>query len=216
MSGGSLLDKRTYIESFLKEKDPLIQEMEAYAEKHRVPIMDQIGIHTFIGLLQIQRPTTILEIGTAIGYSAIRLAEALPESTIFSIERDEVRYKKAVEYCERSSFSKRIYLYEDDALEFDIDKLPIQQFDAVFIDAAKGQYQRFFEKYAPLVKQGGILYCDNMFMHGHVYLSDDEIPKRNRTMIRNLKKFTTWIMDNKEFDTSILGAGDGLLVAIKK
>ena len=74
--------------------------------------------------------------------------------------------------------------------EFDDESLPALQYDALFIDAAKGQYKRFFEKYSEHVEVGGIIYCDNMFMHGAVMFPDEDVPKRNRTMIRNLKEFT--------------------------
>lgn len=206
----------TYRLNFEKEVQPLVKEMEAYAENQFVPIMDRIGIETFISLLSIQKPTTLLEIGSAIGYSAIRLAQANPQLHIATIERDEERHAKAVHYIERAKLNERISLFKDDALTFDTTTLPFACFDACFIDAAKGQYKRFFEKYEPLVKTGGIIYCDNMFMHGLVFLEDQEVPKRSRTMIRNLKAFTEWIMDNPEYETSLLPVGDGILIARKK
>ncbi|REB09950.1 O-methyltransferase [Sporosarcina sp. BI001-red] len=205
----------TYRLNFEKELDPVVKEMEEDAKVHFVPIMDPIGIETFIGLLTIQKPTTLLEIGSAIGYSAIRLAQANPELRIATIERDEERHAKAVHYIERAKLNERISLFKDDALTFDTTSLPYDYFDACFIDAAKGQYQRFFEKYEPLVKTGGFIYCDNMFMHGMVFLDDQEVPKRSRTMIRNLKAFTEWIMGNPAYETSLLPVGDGILIARK-
>ncbi|WP_153733002.1 O-methyltransferase [Sporosarcina obsidiansis] len=205
-----------YISRFSKEKDVLIQEMEQYAAEHRVPIMDDMGLHTLIGLLQIQQPKRILEIGSAIGYSAIRLAEAFPEVVIDTIERDAERYMKAVEHVQRSGLEDRIHIIHDDALEMDVESLSTQPFDTLFIDAAKGQYQKFFEKYSPLLSTKGVIYCDNMFMHGMVLLEDAEIPKRNRTMIRNLQNFTSWVMENEGYETALLPVGDGILIAIKK
>ncbi|WP_301109611.1 O-methyltransferase [Sporosarcina sp.] len=209
-------DYHAYICRFAGEKEPLIEEMEHYAEEHRVPIMDDAGLNTLIGLLQIQQPTRILEIGSAIGYSAIRLAKAFPDAVIYTVERDEERYLKAVEHIERSGLSDRIDIVQEDALELDTGKLPDAPFDALFIDAAKGQYQKFFEKYSPFVCQNGVIYCDNMFMHGAVLLEDADLPKRNRTMIRNLHKFTQWAMDNEAYNTSLLPVGDGILIAVKK
>ncbi|MBD7906896.1 O-methyltransferase [Sporosarcina gallistercoris] len=205
----------TYRVNFEKEVHPLVKEMEKYAEEQFVPIMDRIGIETFIGLLSIQNPATLLEIGSAIGYSAIRLAQANPELHIATIERDEERHAKAVHYIERAKLNERISLFKDDALTFDTTLLPYDCFDACFIDAAKGQYKRFFDKYEPLVKTGGIIYCDNMFMHGLVFLEDQDIPRRSRTMIRNLKAFTEWIMENPAYETSLLPVGDGILIARK-
>jgi predicted O-methyltransferase YrrM len=205
-----------YLESLIKEIDPIIQEIEAYAVEHQVPIMDRGAINTLIGLLQIQNPARILEIGSAIGYSAIRIMNALPQASIVTIERDAERFAKAVEFIERSNLTDRISIVEADALELELNEVLNNKVDALFIDAAKGQYKRFFEKYSPIVESGGVIYCDNMFMHGMVLLEDDNIPKRNRTMIRNLKEFTKWIMAHPEYDTTLLPVGDGLLIAIKK
>ncbi|MBO0602445.1 O-methyltransferase [Sporosarcina sp. E16_3] len=207
---------KTYVASFVKEKDPLIVEMEQFAVEHHVPIMDNDGIDLFISLLRLQNPERILEIGSAIGYSAIRIAGALPKASIVTIERDTERYLKAVDYIARSGFEQRIAIIEADALLTDSADVLDKTYDALFIDAAKGQYKRFFEKYAPTLNTGGVIYCDNMFMHGIVLLEDKDIPRRNRTMIRNLKEFTEWVMNNQEYETSLLPVGDGLLIAVKK
>ncbi len=207
---------KTYVASFVKEKDPLIVEMEQFAVEHHVPIMDNDGIDLFISLLRLQNPERILEIGSAIGYSAIRIAEALPKASIVTIERDTERYLKAVDYIARSGFEQRIAIIEADALLTDSADVFDKTYDALFIDAAKGQYKRFFEKYASTLNTGGVIYCDNMFMHGIVLLEDKDIPRRNRTMIRNLKEFTEWVMNNPEYETSLLPVGDGLLIAVKK
>jgi predicted O-methyltransferase YrrM len=207
---------KTYLASFAKEKDPLIVEMEQFAQEHHVPIMDSDGIDLFISLLRIQNPERILEIGSAIGYSAIRIAEALPRASIVTIERDTERYLKAVEYLSKSGYAERVSIIEADALLTDSDVIFDKTYDALFIDAAKGQYKRFFEKYASSVTTGGVIYCDNMFMHGIVLHGDKDIPRRNRTMIRNLKEFTEWVMKHPEYETSLLPVGDGLLIAVKK
>jgi len=207
---------KTYLASFVKEKDRLIVEIEQFAKEHHVPIMDNEGIDLFISLLRLQNPAQILEIGSAIGYSAIRIAGALPKASIVTIERDTDRYLKAVDYIARSGFEQRIAIIEADALLTDSTDVFDKTYDALFIDAAKGQYKRFFEKYASTLNAGGVIYCDNMFMHGIVLLEDKEIPRRNRTMIRNLKEFTEWVMNNPEYETSLLPVGDGLLIAVKK
>ncbi|MEK5069551.1 O-methyltransferase [Sporosarcina sp. FSL K6-1508] len=207
---------KTYVASFAKDKDPLIVEMEQFAKEHHVPIMDSDGIDLFISLLRIQNPERILEIGSAIGYSAIRIAGALPKASIVTIEKDTGRYLKAVEFINKGGYTDRLSIVEADALLTDSDKVFSKTYDALFIDAAKGQYKRFFEKYAPIVNTGGVIYCDNMFMHGIVLHGDKDIPRRNRTMIRNLKEFTEWVMTNPGYETSLLPVGDGLLIAVKK
>ncbi|WP_432358474.1 O-methyltransferase [Sporosarcina sp. UB5] len=209
-------DVVAYLSNLREKENPLIREMEDFAAKHHIPIMDRSGMETFIGLLQIQRPKYILEIGSAIGYSAIRMVSALEGTSVVTIERDKERYAYAVDYINRIGFEDRITIIEGDALTLSDESLPSLQYDALFIDAAKGQYKRFFEKYSEHVVQNGIIYCDNMFMHGAVMLPDEEVPKRNRTMIRNLKEFTAWVMKHPNFETSLLPVGDGILVAVKK
>ena len=206
----------SYVASFQKKKDTFISQMEEYAEQNNIPIMDSDAIETFLGLLSIQRPSSILEIGSAIGYSAIRMAGSLPTASITTIERDEQRYKQAVDYIRNSGYGNRIQIIEADALEFDMAILSEEMYDALFIDAAKGQYKRFFEKYSPKVKTGGAIYCDNMFMHGMVLQEDVDLPRRKRTMIRNLREFTGWIMAHPDYNASLLPVGDGILIAIKK
>ncbi|MFS0575300.1 O-methyltransferase [Sporosarcina sp. 179-K 3D1 HS] len=210
-----LEDYLSYIVSLQKDEEELFSRMEQYAEEHRIPIMDRLGIETFLGLLHIQKPQSILEIGSAIGYSALRMATALKNTTIVTIERDRERYLKAVEYIGQSEMKDRILILEADALESEAEEIFGRQYDALFIDAAKGQYKRFFEKYEPTVKPGGVIYCDNMFMHGMVLLDEEEVPRRNRTMIRKLKEFTRWIYNHPDFETSLLPVGDGILIAVK-
>lgn len=204
-----------YIQSFIQPRNDLLVEMEDYAKEHHVPIMQLAAIEALNQILRIQQPSSILEIGTAIGYSAIRMAEALPDCRIVTIERDAERVKLAKDFIASSSIANRITVIEGDALEVDVEQFQ-PTFDAVFIDAAKGQYQRFFEKYAPLVPKGGVLYIDNMYMHGLSDLDLKEVPRRKRTMIRNLKNFTDWIMQHPDYSCAFLPVGDGLLLCLKR
>ena len=152
----SIENYNAYIAELTKTKDPFIIQMEQYAKEHHVPIMDNDAIESFIGLLQIQQPTRILEIGSAIGYSAIRIVTALAGASIVTIERDADRYSKAIEFINRSGLADRIHIIEADALEPDSDEVLNETYDALFIDAAKGQYKRFFEKYSPVVNREGL------------------------------------------------------------
>ncbi|MBD8037257.1 O-methyltransferase [Solibacillus sp. A46] len=204
-----------YIASFISERDELLVEMENFAKQHHVPIMQLAGIESLNQILRIQKPKAILEIGTAIGYSALRMAKALPDCQIVTIERDESRVQYAKEFIARSEAANRIQIIEGDALEVDTEMLPTT-FDAVFIDAAKGQYMKFFEKYAPLVPSGGVLYIDNMYMHGLSNLDIKEVPRRKRTMIRNLKTFSDWIMSHPDYTSAFFPVGDGLLICLKR
>lgn len=204
-----------YIQSFIQPRNDLLIEMENYAKEHHVPIMQLAAIDVLNQLLRIQKPKSILEIGTAIGYSALRMAEALPDCRIVTIERDRERVNLAKAFIARSAYANRISVIEGDALEVDVEAIQ-PTFDAVFIDAAKGQYQKFFEKYAPLVPNGGVLYIDNMYMHGLSDLDIKDVPRRKRTMIRNLKNFTDWIMQHPEYTCAFMPVGDGLLLCLKR
>jgi len=205
-----------YIESFVAPRSPFVMEMEQYAKEHHVPIMQLPGIEGLLQILRVHQPKKILEVGTAIGYSAIRMAEALPETTIITIERDVERAEKARDYIAASGFEERIRLIERDALELNDQQLLVTQFDAIFIDAAKGQYRKFFDLYAPLLSENGAIYCDNMYMHGMAVQDINEIPRKNRTMIRKLKEFTQWIMEHPDYHSALLPVGDGLLICTKK
>lgn len=186
-----------------------------YAEEHHVPIMEDQGISYLLDLLQQQQPKRILEIGSAIGFSAIKMAEALPAALIDTIERDEIRYAKAVEFIRLVDLEERIRIFRADALEMDLSQLH-SSYDAIFIDAAKGQYERFFEKYEVLINSGGIIYCDNMHMHGLADIPLAEVPRRKRTMIRNLKSFRDRMLENPGYQTELLDSGDGIMVCEKK
>lgn len=205
----------TYIATFISARNELLLEMEQFAEQHHVPIMQLAAIDALNQLLRIQNPQKILEIGTAIGYSALRMATALPHVDITSIERDKERVAHARSFIARSEVKERITVIEGDALEVSIDQLA-GPFDALFIDAAKGQYQKFFDKYAPLVRAGGVIYIDNMYMHGLSDLEMADVPRRKRTMIRNLHSFTDWILHHPDYMCAFFPIGDGLLTCLKR
>ncbi|WP_342469163.1 O-methyltransferase [Ureibacillus sp. FSL K6-3587] len=204
-----------FIKSFIHPRNDLLLKMEQYAQTHHVPIMQLPAIEVLTQILRIQRPKTLLEIGTAIGYSAIRIAEALPDCQVVTIERDEERIRLAKEFIKESDAGSRITVIEGDALEVDVTEFP-SAFDAVFIDAAKGQNMRFFEKYSPLVPSGGVIYIDNIFMHGLSDIPIEEVPRGKRSMIRKLKEFTEWIKNHPGYHTTFVPVGDGLLICLKR
>ena len=192
-----------------------LQAIQAYAVAHHVPIMEDQGIRELVDLLKVQQPKRILEIGSAIGFSAIKMAEALPKCALDTVERDDSRYGKAVEFIAQSGFAEQIRIFHADALELALSELE-SQYDAIFIDAAKGQYERFFNKYETLLAKGGIIYCDNMAMHGLSDIPLSEVPRRKRTMIRNLAAFKEHMLNHPAYDTELLSVGDGIMVCRKK
>ncbi|MBU0904938.1 MAG: O-methyltransferase [Planococcaceae bacterium] len=206
----------SYIESHIINRSPQLMEMEEFARINHIPIMELVSIESFLQLLRLQNPDSILEIGSAIGYSAIRMATALPNTKITTIEKDENRAELARTYIEKNELSNRIQLLAGDALEIDLYSLSSTIYQAIFIDAAKGQYQRFFDKFSPLVPSGGVIYCDNMLMRGFTEIELSDVPRRKRTMVRNLQAFTKWLMNHEDYITTFLPIGDGITISIKR
>jgi predicted O-methyltransferase YrrM len=207
---------QSYITSHIKQRPSFLSNMEQFAKEQHIPIMEIVAIESLLQFLRLQQPKSILEIGSAIGYSAIRMALALPEAVMTTIEKDESRFQLASNYVKQAELTERIQLLQGDALEIDTNNFKLDQYDALFIDAAKGQYQRFFDKYSPLVPSGGVIYCDNMLMHGFTEIDIKEVPRRKRTMVRNLQQFTSWLMNHEEYETTFLPIGDGITISIKR
>lgn len=204
-----------YIENLIPERPALFAEMEAFAAANHVPIMELVGIEGFLQLLRIQRPKRILEIGTAIGYSAMRMAEALPEAEIITLERDKERYDQARGYTGRFEGGDRIHILYGDALDIVSEAGAYGPFDAIFIDAAKGQYTKFFEGYSPFLTSSGVVYTDNVLFKGLV--AEEEIEgKRARNLVRKISGYNEWLMSHSGYYTSIIPVGDGLAVSIKR
>lgn len=206
---------QSYIDSLIQPRNGLIAEMEEYAEINGVPIMESAGIETMLQLLRIQQPQAILEVGTAIGYSALRMAQALPQAKIVTLERDENRYELAVSYIEKAGMQERIIQIKGDALELEKEVGGHAPFDAIFIDAAKGQYKRFFEIYSGYLKPGGMIITDNILFKGLVYNQAAE-SRRVRSLVKKIDEFNRWLAANEEYDTVILPIGDGIAVSKKR
>lgn len=205
-----------YIEALIPDREPIVQEMEAYAQEHRVPIMDIIGIEAMLYILQIIQPKNIFEIGTAIGYSAIRMAMKLPDARIVTVERDQERYERALFYIERTKTRDRIDVLFGDALELYSEVEKRAPFDVIFIDAAKGQYQRFFYMYEPLLADGGVVITDNVLFKGFVAADESIENKRIRQLAKKIREYNEWLMNRQDYDTVILPIGDGIAISRKR
>lgn len=205
-----------FLKELIKPRAEIFLEMEKYAKENHVPIMQLAGMESLIHLLSLQNPKTLLELGTAIGYSSMRIATKLTSANIVTIERDVDKANLAKNYIERGKLQNRIEVIIGDALEISNEIFKEQKFDAIFIDAAKGQYKKFFEKYAPLLNDRGVIYCDNLLLNGLSELPMSEVPRRKRTMVRNQHHFTQWLMNHPDYDTAFLPVGDGMLVSIKR
>ncbi|KAB2338647.1 O-methyltransferase [Cytobacillus depressus] len=200
-----------YIEKIIPARCKLFERMEHYAKENGVPIMELAGIEAMLQLLRIQKPMTILEIGTAIGYSALRMADALPSSKIVTIERDAERLELAKSYIQEARKKEQIHIIKGDALEVEAEVKAHAPYDAIFIDAAKGQYQRFFEIYSRYLSDDGMIITDNVLFKGLVCESEIE-NKRIRNLVKKINDFNVWLMNHPDFYTVILPVGDGVAI----
>ena len=192
--------------------DNLIKEMESYAEEKNIPIMQKKGIDFLCKIISKSDVKNILEIGTAIGYSAIKMANVNDDITVTSIERDQDRYIMALNNIKKAKLDKRINVIYKDALDVKIKG----KYDLIFIDAAKGQYIKFFEKFKENLNPGGIIISDNSSFHGLVE-QKERIESRNlRQLVGKIRKYVEFLETNKEFKTKFYKVGDGIAVSLKK
>ena len=206
-----------YLASLLTASSKEMQMIEAYAEEHSVPIMDKISIQFISQLIMINKPNNILEIGTAIGYSAIKMAQAAPQATIVTIDRDEERLALAKENIERFSLQERIHIINGDG-ESPETLAEVKQFapyDLLFIDASKGKYEKFFQQYEPLLSTKGMIISDNVLFKGIVAGEKEAPTRRVKQMIGKLRRYNEERMQDPRFDTMIYPIGDGIMVSYK-
>ena len=208
-------ENKAYLAKLQKRKPQLIEQMESYAASHQIPIIDSESFAVMLMLLKIKNPTKILEIGTAIGYSAIRIAQELPQATVVSIEQSEEMFAKAGEFISEAGLAERIQVVFGDALECSEKVTHYCPFDALFIDAAKGQYKAFFDLYSKMVKPGGVVVSDNVLFRGYV-ASSSVPPKRFRRIVNKLREYNHYLAKHLDFDTTFLSVGDGIAVSLKK
>ena len=204
-----------YIESLIPERNPLFTEMEGYAKEHNIPIMELAGIETMLQLLRIQQSKKILEVGTAIGYSGLRMVNALPNANVVTIERDLERVQVAEEFINRSNKGEQILIIKGDALELEVQVSQHAPFDAIFIDAAKGQYKKFFEIYSKYLNDDGMIITDNVLFKGLVCETEIE-SKRTRNLVKKINEFNQWLMNNPDYFTVILPVGDGVAISKRR
>lgn len=183
-----------------------ILELEQYAKENNIPIMMKDGIEFLCDYIKENNVKNILEIGTAIGYSAIKMALVDKNIKITTIERDIERYNLATQNIKDFGLEKQITVILDDAFNVEIN----EKFDLIFIDAAKSQYIKFFEKFKINLKKSGVFISDNLDFHGLVK-SDEKIESRNvRGIVRKLRNYIEFLENNEEFETKFYSIGDGI------
>lgn len=205
----------TFISSFDTGNTPFLEELEQYAKKTDVPIIRPQVQNLLKLLLAMKEPKTILEVGTAIGFSALLMSEYGPRDChITTIEKYEVRIPIARENFKMAGKEKEITLIEGDATQ--ILKELTGPYDMIFMDAAKGQYIHFLPDILRLLPTGGILISDNVLQDGDVLQSRYAVTRRDRTIHSRMREYLYELKHYEGLQTDILPIGDGVTVSVKK
>lgn len=192
--------------------DYLIRKMEKYADEKGIPIMEKDGINFLSEFVKLNKIKNILEIGSAIGYSAINMALASNDVNITTIERDKDRYIEAVKNIKSANLDHRITLVLADALDFNTD----EKFDLIFIDAAKSQYLKFFNKFSNNLKPKGYVVTDNIKFHGLAFSDKSKLSRNLRQLLTKLENYVNFLNNNKDFKTRFFDIGDGIAISRRR
>ena len=213
-----IVDERivTYMHSLEKPNNNVLEEIEQQAHTDGVPIIRK-EMESFLRvMLTITKPKRILELGTAVGYSAILMSECIEKkSKIVTIENYEKRIPIAKQNIKDAGKEKIIELLEGDAMEI-MPTLQENQFDFVFMDAAKAQYIHFLPEVMRLMKKGAVLITDNVLQEGDLIESKYVVRRRDRTIHKRMREYLEVVKNHEELETSIVPIGDGITISVKK
>jgi len=194
------------------DQEFLIRKIEKYADQKGIPIMEKDGIKFLTEFIKLNKVKNILEIGSAIGYSAINMALAGEDVTVTTIERDKDRYIEAVKNVKKLNLDSRITLILADALTFNTS----EEYDLIFIDAAKSQYIKFFDKFKNNLKPKGFIVTDNINFHGLTNSDKSKMSRNLRQLITKLERYINFLRDNTEFKTRFFEVGDGVAISKRR
>ena len=196
------------------EKEEILFNIKEEALKNHVPIIEDDSLEYIINILKDKKPNKILEIGTAVGYSAINFSQYLvgENSKVITIEIKDKMYEKALENISLMGLQDKIEIINADATKYL--KEINEQFDIIFIDAAKGQYLVFLEEAIRLCKIGGIIIADNMLYRGRTLSDYNE--HKHRTATNRLREYLVQMKEDKRLNSTLIKVGDGLAISIVK
>jgi predicted O-methyltransferase YrrM len=201
-----------YLNQFKDQDDPLIKEMEKYADEHHIPILHWQSAAFMEILIRIIKPKRVLEIGTAIAYSSIRIARNLKKKGIVqTIEKSKDNIVLAKGYIKKSGVEEKIKILAGNAFEImpELEK----KYDFIFLDADKNEYSKLFELSIMLLKKGGVIMVDNLLWGGHV--AAEKVPAKCKTSTEYIRNFNKEFVANSRLKASIIPVGDGLGIGVK-
>ncbi len=207
-------DVREFLRTDQRQLTGFLKDLQDEATEKRNPVIPHETVTFFIWLLGQLQPTHILEVGTAIGFSASVFAE-YTDAIIQTIERNPVMIEKAKTTFAKQNLTERVTILEGQAEDW-LEKLPEDSFDFIFMDSAKAKYYDFFPDCMRILKKGGILAVDDVLQGGSILHPSDEIPHRVRKIHKKLNQFLELVMDHPTLTTSIIPVGDGLLLITKE
>ena len=208
--------ENNYLDELIPKRDEFLENLryKSSLEESYAPIVQKSTEQLIVTLLKLIKPRRVLEVGTAVGYSAILMAQNLPEeSTIVTIERYKKHADIAVDNIFEAGFEKKIKVIEGEAAE--VLHWLDGGFDFIFLDAAKGQYIEFLPDIMRLLNSGGVLLSDNILYHGMIE-DEDKVERRKITIVKRLHMYLEEIMNNENLTTSIIPIGDGVALSVKK
>ena len=198
--------------------DEVVKTIHDSARAVNIPIIQDDGLDFLLFIVKVLKPNRILELGTAVGFSAIMMAKST-NATIDTIERNQEMYEMAISNIKNLSLEDRINVHFCDALEIDLKELK-SNYDLIFIDAGKAQNIKFFTKFSPLLSDNGIILTDNILFHGYVeeYEKNGKVngSKDLNALVRKIHEYNKWLRELDDYDTTFLNIGDGIAVTRKR
>jgi len=202
-----------YLENLNQESDPLLAEMESFARQNNIPILSKDSAKFLELLIKVIKPKRVLELGTAIAYSSIRIARNLKKkSVVHTIEKSQDNIPIAKENIAKSGLEDKINIYEGNAIE--IMPTLTKKYDFIFLDADKGDYKRLFDYSVILLKKGGVIFVDNLLWHG--YAASNKVPSDRKASTKIIREFNEIFISQPNLKTTILPVGDGIGIGVKE
>ncbi len=207
-------DYVNYVIKSNRNNSPLIEELYEEAILEAVPIIKPEMEGFLKTILAIYKPKCILELGAAVGYSASIFLSYADKCELVTIEKNKKHFDKANENFKKLGFTDRVKIYNEDILE--CEEIKKKKYDFIFVDAAKGSYDEYFEIAKPLLLDGGIIVFDNILQEGDLAKSKYAVNRRMRTIHGRMKMFVNKVLSDKDFESTLLSISDGVIISKKK